>query len=323
MSEGASRLRRVAAISVTIFGFIYAVRTWVQPKLLYFPRSYASEKGYTALWKNAANRLALSGSQLINIPYTDPSSASPSRNCYLVLSPSAPKHDKKQPLWVVHGGNAMTALDWLPSILEGSRGHNSFLLVDYPGYGRNEPLRQHPTSEDAVLSNALAALTATMKTLEKESRTITEVNLLGHSLGTGASLLLANALVEQKCAAAETSASYPPVSKVLLSAPFLSIPAVAQSLLGPLPVVVYKALCSHSYNNQVNLPRLLNASPTSQVTIIHGTQDEIIPFSHAATLAKENPQVRLLEVDGAHHNDVLSHWHLYHSILVDQQGASL
>jgi len=299
------------------------VRTWVQPKLLYFPRIYADEKGYAALLSNAASRLALSGSKLVEVPYSDPHAPSAARMCYLMLSPP-PKAPNKQPLWIVHGGNAMTALDWLPNVLESPRGQTSFLLVDYPGYGRNEPLRQHPSSEAAVLSNSRAALEAAIKVMYQESRVVSETNLLGHSLGCGATLLLANDLAKP-CLA--TSLQPPtPISKVLLSAPFLSVPSVAQSLMGPLPLLMYKTLCSHSYNNQANLPSLLAASPNSQVTILHGTRDEIIPISHARTLASENPKVRLLEVDGAHHNDILStHWHLYNQILVEQPkpGANL
>lgn len=317
------RVGKVAFASATLMGLLYAVRTLLQPKLLYFPRAYADQKGYISLWHNAVSRVSLSGSQLVEVPYTDPKAPSASRSCYLLLAPP-PKAATKQPLWVLHGGNAMTALDWLPSVLDSARGQTSFLLVDYPGYGRNEPVREHPSSENAVLSNSLTALDAALQVMQKESRVVSETNLLGHSLGAGATLLLANALTDRNSLSCSSAASsFPPIKKVLLSAPFLSVPVIAQSLMAPLPLIVYKTLCSHSYNNEANLPALLAASPSTQVTIIHGTQDEIIPISHARALAKENPKARLLEVDGADHNTILAtHWHLYHSILVEP-GANL
>jgi pimeloyl-ACP methyl ester carboxylesterase len=320
----ASRLRQIAAVSATLVGLIYAVRTFVQPKLLYFPRAYVDERGYAALWNNAVARVSLSNSRLLAVPYNDKRSQSSARTCYLLLAP--PSKTNKQPLWIVHGGNAMTALDWLPSLLDSSRGQTSFLLIDLPGYGRNEPLRQHPESEEAVLSNSLSALDAALQVMQKESRAASETNLLGHSLGSGVALLLGNALLARSAVCENSDRAPPPVlpiNKVLLSAPFVSVPSVAQTLMGPLPLVLYKTLCSHAYNNEANLPSFLAASPSSQVTIIHGNRDEIVSISHSRALAKANPKVRLVEVDGAHHNDIMStHWHLYHSILVEP-GAHL
>jgi len=327
MGDSSSRrVVKIVAMSAAVAGAVCAIRLWVQPKLLYFPRAYSDEKAYYSnMWSNAASRLGLSGSKILEIPYADPEAPAHARNCYLILSPSKAALNNKDPLWIVHGGNAMTAWDWLPSVLESARGQNSFLLVDYPGYGQNEPLRQRPASESAVLSNSLAAVDEAMKVIQKEKRTISETNLLGHSLGCGASMLLATALAERRTGTTATPPQpHPPVNKVLLSAPFLSVPYVAQSLMGPLPLLMYQALCSHKYDNQANVRRFLEISPSSQLTVIHGTRDEIIPVSHARTLAKENPKLRLLEADGAHHNDILStHWQLYHSVLADAPGANL
>eukprot|EP00435_Cladocopium_sp_Y103_P063994 s884_g25.t1 len=52
-------------------------------------------------------------------------------------------------LWVFFGGNAMLARDWLSFcdkvLTHTSRTTNAFLLVDYPGYGRNAGVRSHCT----------------------------------------------------------------------------------------------------------------------------------------------------------------------------------
>jgi hypothetical protein len=38
-------------------------------------------------------------------------------------------------LWIILGGNAMTALDWLEILKDCQLSTGGFLLVDYPGYG--------------------------------------------------------------------------------------------------------------------------------------------------------------------------------------------
>jgi fermentation-respiration switch protein FrsA (DUF1100 family) len=40
------------------------------------------------------------------------------------------------------------------------------------------------------------------------------------------------------------------------------------------------------------------------VLIVHGTDDEVVPFDLGEQLSKTLPNATLLRVDGGHHNDV-------------------
>ncbi|CAK0910263.1 unnamed protein product [Prorocentrum cordatum] len=112
-------------------------------------------------------------------------------------------------LWVVHGGNAMLATDWL-SILDGVLRQIppigiGFLLVDYPGrYGLNAGR----PSPGAALAASQAAVAAALAALQEAPR----VCLLGHSLGCAASAQLAASLI--------------PPAHMVISAPFSDIPTM-------------------------------------------------------------------------------------------------
>lgn len=43
------------------------------------------------------------------------------------------------------------------------------------------------------------------------------------------------------------------------------------------------------------------AVPEEEILIIHGTEDDVIPYEAVKTLAEEHPQVRLISVEGADH----------------------
>ncbi|CAK0806242.1 unnamed protein product [Prorocentrum cordatum] len=124
-------------------------------------------------------------------------------------------------MWVVFGGNAMLASDWYPFCnqlcrLQGRRGGASaaFLLFDFPGYGGN-PGR---TSPAATLTASLCSLRAALARFDAGPP---EVNLLGHSLGAAAAAQLA----------AHLAITGAPAGRLVLSAPFTSIPHVAVHLL--------------------------------------------------------------------------------------------
>ncbi len=144
----------------------------------------------------------------------------------------------------------MLAYDWLSfliDITENTEAQKSaFLLIDYPGYGKNLPTRQ-PASEAEVLQNSEAAILAALK----EVPGIKWISLMGHSLGSAAALQVAayegkivnitlKHLKNYKAIFSEhdfMSGFSPgisiPIRRIVLSAPFLSVAEAGRALILP------------------------------------------------------------------------------------------
>ena len=103
--------------------------------------------------------------------------------------------------------------------------HTAFLLVDYPGYGRNAGAPRAfqrllhafggEPSPESVLQSSQLALEAALEHVGQ-----VDVHLLGHSLGAAAAAQLAAALSQP--------------GLLVLSAPFIDIPHMAVQLLSVL-----------------------------------------------------------------------------------------
>ncbi len=159
------------------------------------------------------------------------------------------------------------------------------LSVEYPGYG---PLAADAPSEEAIVDVADGAMALLRTRLAvPPARTV----LLGQSLGTG----VATALAARGAAA-----------RVVLMSPFRSVPAVAAAMLPWLPV---RFLVRDRFDSEALAP-----SVTVPVRVIHGTADEVIPFSHGAHLATVFPRGELVRIEGGHHNDL---WdaHLHETLI--------
>lgn len=260
-------------------------------------------------------------------------------------------------LWVVFGGNAMLATDWFQFVegilkchaaMQGGGGGNgsiprrpggdveaaedgvssqgvapvgptpadgplpAFLLIDYPGYGSNAGR----TSPMAVLEASRHALRETLLRLGAENAALglaaPEVHLLGHSLGCAAASQLAVRLSRERCP------SQPP-GCLLISAPFLSVPCMAERVVGsmlspalrPLLPPLTRVLVPHRWNNAAKVPAAAKAG--WRVNIIHGLLDQIVPATMGRELHRlacaasgaggHNPV--FVEVHKAAHNDVL------------------
>lgn len=186
-------------------------------------------------------------------------------------------------LWIMFGGNAMLALDWLDFLREFPDASTGFLLVDYPGYGSCEgsPTPAHilETSEKAFHAMQDQAYW----TFHPES-----VGLLGWSLGAAAALQFA--------------ARYP-VGQLILVSPFTTMNDMAEKLIGFNPGL----LMLHRFDNVQALRRILAGKPRPKVTIVHGRADTLVPISMGRALAQLDPrQIRFIEIPHADHNDVFS-----------------
>jgi uncharacterized protein len=176
---------------------------------------------------------------------------------------------------VVHfHGNAEQVgyLGWLALAYE-SRGV-SFVAVEYPGY----PGTTGGPSEDGIVEASEAALKHLTTELKIDrSRLVLE----GQSVGTGVAVTLAARGWGRRL--------------VLLS-PYTSLPDVAAKALPFVParLLMRDRFDSASRAGELKVPTL----------IIHGTNDQVIPYALGESLSKLIPGAKLLTVEGGGHNDL-------------------
>jgi uncharacterized protein len=191
---------------------------------------------------------------------------SPVRALYFPAPPGAPT--------LVHfHGNGETLRGLVPFGLELVNRGLGVLLVEYRGYGSSPG----ETSEQGIYLDAAAALDA----LEQRGIARDRIILSGTSLGTGV--------------AAEMAARGRGARLVLIS-PYTSIPRVAARIAPFLPTswIISDRFDTLSKAGRLGLP----------VLIIHGDEDEIIPYVMGQELAAAIPSARLITVPGGHHNDL-------------------
>jgi uncharacterized protein len=150
-----------------------------------------------------------------------------------------------------------------------------FYAVEYPGYGLSSGTGP---SETAIYEDAETALVHLRNVLGVER---TDTVLEGQSLGTGVAIEMAKR-------------GYG--SKMVLISPYTSIPDMARRMLRFLPVnfLVRDRFDSASKVASLSIPAL----------VVHGTDDEVIPFAMGERIAKLYPRARFESLKGAHHNDV-------------------
>jgi len=178
-------------------------------------------------------------------------------------------------------GNAGTIGDRLPLaegiVVEGV----SVLMLEYRGYGRSDRVR--PTEAGVLLDGE-----AGLRWLEGRGLGMDRIVLFGRSLGGAVSALLAR--------------GHPPAGLILEST-FTSLDAIGGAVY-PIPGFLLRRLRGHfdalSAVAEIQAP----------ILVIHGTEDEIVPYSmgealhQAAARRGEGAPSSLLPIPGARHNDV-------------------
>ena len=234
-----------------------------QHKLIYHPRSYPT--GYQS-WKTSSLEL---------LRYQ---TAEGSQTAYYL----PPENNSVQRVWVLFGGNAGLALDWLGLLAQLSSAGVGFLLIDYPGYGACEG----SASPETIRLSTREAVQAWKREFGLESQPSWAT--LGHSLGAAAALQFAEDH---------------PVGRIVLLAPFTSLADMVRHLFGGWLV----PLLRHPFENRKPLQMVLERNPTPVILIAHGDRDEVVPVEMGRELATLNPkQIEYLEVPDTGHNDILS-----------------
>ena len=211
-------------------------------------------------------------------------STSEGRQFAYYIPPDAAGEQAPERLWVMFPGNASLALDWLDFVKRYPGRRDGFLLVDYPGYGRCEG----SASPDSIEESAEAAFDQLAKRLHAGPAGLdSNLGVVGHSLG---------------CAAALDFAVKHPADCVVLVAPFTTLRDMARRTVGwPLCW-----LLRHNFDNRARLAALAAREHPPRVTILHGSDDEVIPVAMGCELASEFRRMTVFHpVPGATHNTIL------------------
>ncbi len=176
-----------------------------------------------------------------------------------------------KPTLLFSHGNAEDMGDWLP-IFE--RWHSmglGIMAYDYPGYGHSKG-----TPSEASSQRSIAAVS---KHLSESGTPDSSIVIVGRSVGSGPSIWLAS---EIKAKA------------IILISPFTSAFNVAFPL--PFPILPRDRFPNLKRIQKIKTPLL----------IIHGENDEVIPFSHGQKLFTASPSTtkEILPIPSAGHNDL-------------------
>jgi alpha-beta hydrolase superfamily lysophospholipase len=193
----------------------------------------------------------------------------------------AVKSEAAGKLWVICGGNGSLAMELEGLCRRLNFSSDSFLLVDYPGYGecKGEP------SPAGIRENLKTAVPLVAKQLNIDPLQIPQrVCAFGHSLGCAAALL---AVDEFKLRAA------------VLCAPFTSTMEMAHERFK----VPLDFPFQHKFDNRTGMAVL--SQNGGHAWILHGDADEVIPVTMSQTLAKEFAEtVKLKVVPSGRHSDI-------------------
>ncbi len=247
----------LAALSVLYFR---------QHSMVYHPRPYDQSYAYAF----PANG--------VEINYT----VATTKYCAYYIPATAPLPKR---LWIAFCGNGSLALDWTTILREYWAKDDAFLLIDYPGYGKNGGYATI-VSTGASADAALKALNDRLKLSEDQLTVCT----IGHSLGAAVAL---------------DFATHHRVEKVVLIAPFTTLREEAATMLGGWVA----RLLIESYDNRANLAEAAKLNPDARIAIFHGTRDQVIPVRMGRELAREFPFVEFFPIEDADHVSVLNHAH--------------
>ena len=156
----------------------------LQHRMIYHPRSYGSI--YQPYFNGSLQRVSYQTAEGPQTAfYQSPSEGNP-----------------LQAIWILFGGNAALALDWMWLVEQSAGPDFGFLLLDYPGIAECEG----SASPESILASSQAAWAHWEKLYANQQTP--QIGILGHSLGAAAALQLAETIS---------------VERVVLLSPFTSL----------------------------------------------------------------------------------------------------
>jgi pimeloyl-ACP methyl ester carboxylesterase len=163
------------------------------------------------------------------------------------------------------------------------------VLCEYRGYG----LSSGPApSEEGLYRDAEAVLDH----LATRGVGPDRVALFGESLGTGV--------------AAEMAARGRG-GRLVLVTPYTSMPDMGEHLTARVPILPVRLLMRERLATLEKAPRI-----TVPALVLHGTDDELVPYAMGQRIAAALPRGRFLSLPGGHHNDLFlgSGWRLFDEV---------
>jgi pimeloyl-ACP methyl ester carboxylesterase len=194
-----------------------------------------------------------------------------------LLPPMRAATDGPAPALVFAHGNAELIDFWVDEFSRLTSLGLAVLLVEYPGYGRSEG---HPC-QDTIAESFMSAYDHLIERTDVDS---SRIILMGRSLGGGAVCTLA---ANRPCAA------------LILMSTFTSVRALAKRFFIP------GALVLDPFDNLAVVK-----SYEGPILVIHGNQDDLIPFHHGQKLSQAARSGRLLIYE-CRHNDCPPDWNQF------------
>lgn len=250
----ARRILRLACLAVAGFVLVFVVLiTGCQRRMYFMPRPY----------QLGELRMLVPKTEVIE--YTTGAGV---QKAFYVKPAESPERPPDR-VWMVFVGNASLALDWTDMVAQAPDRRAGFLLFDYPGYGVNQGHPRRATIAEASKA-AVDALAGHLGLTR--AQLCDRLSLIGHSMGTGASLDLAVRLD-------------PPPRQIVLLASYTSLYDMARRTVG-WPIC---CLLLDRFDNEARLNELAARNPRPQVMIVHGDNDRVIPVDMGRKLAAEHP----------------------------------
>lgn len=198
----------------------------------------------------------------------------------------APKRDSSavpSPLVIVYPGIISCAADWVAFAAGAPDSEAGFVLIDYPGRGKNGGIMR-PRYLYESSAGAVSALAAHLDL--KEERLTGDLKLLGHSFGGGAALQYATRTTP---------------TRIVLVATFTTMHRLLATRFGPLAWFIPDGL-----DNEAALKLLSQRSQRPDVVIIHGSDDTSVPVAMGRALAGLYPDwIVYHELEGQDHTRLL------------------
>ena len=184
-------------------------------------------------------------------------------------------------IWVAFCGNASLALDWATMFSDFPDPSAGFLLIDYPGYGRNAGY----ATIDSTRATANGAFDALTKRLGIDPGGI-ELGVIGQSLGAAAGLDFGTQHL---------------IHRVVLISPFTTLREEAAYVVGGF----LSRLLVENYDNRKNLGEIVRRNPSVRIAIFHGADDTVIPVKMSADLKRNFPSTDFFPIQNADHATVV------------------